>query len=320
MVVPHPENLLEQAQDYSMTYRLKGQESIPRGIKRIAQEQREKAIVELTDTDKLGIDEAVHQARKRLKKIRAVLRLVRNHLQSETYKQENTHLRDLGRSLANLRDRKVLIETLDNLTTHFADTVTPMTFTDIRRELQVDYHREYQRVLDEDIIISVQNQLKDAENAINNWEITSSNWSTVDKSLKRVYKRGYKSLHRSMSEPSAENLHEWRKRVKYLRYQLRILRPIWSEIIEEWVDQTHDLSDYLGEDHDLAILKKFILNNSERFDIEKNLETLTALIDRRRGELQLSAIFLGQRIYTEKPTIFIERLGNYWQIWREETQ
>ena len=299
-----------------MSYRLEAQESISQGIKRIAIEQIEKAIDELSVTDELGIDEAVHQARKRLKKVRAVIRLVRDRLGKETYQQENTRFRDLGRTLANLRDSRVQIETLDNLTEHFADTVEAEAFTDIRRELRVDYRREYQSILEQNIAVSLKKKLKDTIADIDNWVIEADDWSAVDSSLKRVYKRGYKALDKAISQPTLENLHDWRKRVKYLRYQLRILRPIWYEVIGEWIEQTHDLSDYLGEDHDLALLKKLVSTQPERFDRENTKDTLIALIDRRQEELQSAAILLGKKIYTEKPKKFVNRLGNYWQVWQ----
>jgi CHAD domain-containing protein len=290
-------------------------EPISIGIKRIATKQVEKAIKELSATDELGVDEVVHQARKRLKKTRAVIRLVRDTLGSTTYKQENARFRDLGNNLAGLRDSKVQIETLDNLIAHFSD-IAPETFTDTRRELRVDYRREYQRVLDEDVITLVRDRLKDAREAIASWTIDADDWSAIAPSLKRVYKRGYKALHLASSEPTAENLHDWRKRVKYLRYQLRILSPIWSGMMAQWIEQTHDLSDYLGEDHDLAVLTEFISSQPARFDRDK-IETLIALCDRRQIELQLAAIRLGKRIYTEKPKAFVSRLGNYWHIWQE---
>ena len=303
-----------------MTFRLKPNESLPTSIKRIAQEQNTKAIAELSTTDELGIDEAVHQARKRLKKIRAVIRLVRDSLGSGVYKRENAHFRDLGRKLANLRDSKVQIETLDNLIAHFANIIAPEPIKNLHRKLRVDYRREYQRVIDEGVVISVKNQLKDAQTEIDRWAIESDDWSAIAKSLKRVYKRGYKGLDRALYEPTAENLHQWRKRVKYLRYQLKILRPIWSEMMTEWVDRTHELTDYLGEDHDLAVLHKFVQTQPERFDGENTLEILTDLCDRRRTELQSAAIFLGKKIYTEKPQDFVNRLGNYWQISKAETK
>ena len=299
-----------------MTYKLKAHESVSKGVKRIATEQIEKAISELPTTDELGVDEAVHQVRKRLKKTRAVVRLVRNSLGKKSYKRENARFRDLGRNLANLRDGKVQIESLDNLATHFKD-IAPETFTDMRRELEVDYRQEYQQVLNEGILISVKNQLKDAKDAIADWTIKANDWSAIDKSLQRVYKQGCKGLDQSRSKPTAENLHEWRKQVKYLRYQLKILSQIWSEIMTEWVDQTHDLSDYLGKDHDLAVLKELVSTQPERYR-QDTLESLTALIDRRRQELQSAAIFLGKRIYTEKPKDFTARLGNYWQVWQTE--
>ena len=301
-----------------MAYRLKASESVSKGIKRIAKEQIDKAISDLSVTDEISVDRAVHQARKRLKKTRAVVRLVRDRIGKDLYKQENARYRDLGRKLANLRDAKVQIGTLDNLTARFRNAIAEDAFKDIRRELQIDYRREYQRVLDEGTIVSVKNELKDAKMQIDDWKIKSSDWKAVDKSLKRVYKRGYKGLNTAMSEPTAENLHDWRKRVKYLRYHLSILRPIWSEIIEEWVDRTHDLSDCLGEDHDLAVLQEFVSNQPERFNRQNTLKSLNALIDRRGEELQPQAIFIGRRIYTEKDKTFVKRLNNYWQIWQEE--
>ena len=301
-----------------MPYRLKANESVSKGIKRIVNEQIEKAVDELAATEELGVDEAVHKARQRLKKIRAVVRLVRDRLGKKVYRRENARFRDLGRSLANLRDGQVRIATLDNLTAHFADTVESDAFTGIRHELGVDYRREYQSILDKGTIISVRNQLKDLKDEVNDWKIGSNNWSAVDSSLKRVYQRGDRALDKARSKPTVENLHDWRKRVKYLRYQLQILRPIWFEMTEEWIDRTHDLSDYLGEDHDLAVLKELVLSQPKRFDRQNTLSTLTALIDRRREELQFSAMFLGRRIYTEKPRNFVDRLGNYWQIWQLE--
>lgn len=59
-----------------MSYHLEIGESIEKGIKRIAHEQLDSAIDELTD-DKLDPHDVVHQVRKRCKKLRGLLRLVR---------------------------------------------------------------------------------------------------------------------------------------------------------------------------------------------------------------------------------------------------
>ena len=144
-----------------MAYRLEAGESVSKGIKRIATEQITKAIADLSAADETSIDVSVHQARKRLKKTRAVVRLVRDRIGKDLYKQENARYRDIGRKLANLRDARVKIVTLDKLNALFADETC--NFADISQELQNNYHREYQRVLDEGIIVSVKNELKDAK-------------------------------------------------------------------------------------------------------------------------------------------------------------
>ncbi|NIR50351.1 hypothetical protein GWO43_17745 [candidate division KSB1 bacterium] len=62
-----------------MSYRLDDQETLPDGITRIATEQVGRALGQLT-TGVDDRDEAVHDARKCLKKVRAVLRLVRDEI------------------------------------------------------------------------------------------------------------------------------------------------------------------------------------------------------------------------------------------------
>lgn len=301
-----------------MSYQLKRKESLLQGIKRIVIEQTDKAIDELTNAEEIGIGEAVHQVRKRFKKNRAVIRLVRYSLGEKTFERENKYFRDLGRELAGLRDGEVTIETLDNLSTHFSDLVQPESFTNIRRELRVDYRQEYQSTVNNDVLTSVKHELKNVRERVDSWKLKSDRWTAIDRSFKRVYKRGYQDLRQAKAEPTAENLHEWRKRVKYLRYQLKILSPMWSDLIEQWIDLTHDLTDYLGEDHDLAVLKEFVVSQPERFDSQSNKELLISLCDRRQQQLQLAAIDLGEKIYTEKPKRFSNRFGNYWQIWRKQ--
>jgi len=44
------------------------------------------------------------------------------------------------------------------------------------------------------------------------------------------------------------------------------------------------------------------------------------LIEHRRAQLQTEAIFLGERLYAEKPKPFVRRLRRYWRAWRDETR
>jgi len=59
-------------------------------------------------------DEAVHDARKALKRARSGLRLLRP-LDEAAYRRENTRLRNAGRRLSGVRDDKVLLARLAEL-------------------------------------------------------------------------------------------------------------------------------------------------------------------------------------------------------------
>lgn len=304
-----------------MSYQLKPQESVPDGVRRIVLERLEKAIAQLTQDAEENPDEAIHGARKRFKEIRAVVRLVRDELGADVYQQENARFRDVGRQLSSLRDAQVRIETLDDLVKHFEAAIAPDAFRSIHDILEADYQATRKVVLQQkNQLESVVSTLQTAQRHIQNWPLKQEGWSAMGSSLKRVYQRGYQGLNRAGDRPTPENLHEWRKRVKYLWYHTRILKPIWPGTMSELSDQLKDLADALGDDHDLAVLRQFIADQPELFNGEDQLGVLLALINRRQFELQTAARHLGQRIYAESPKKFVARLKSYWQTWQAESQ
>jgi len=131
----------------------------------------------------------------------------------------------------------------------------------------------------------------------------------------RKDRRGRKSLRTVHDDPSPESLHEWRKDTKNLWHQLQMLEPLWPGVIEEWADQAHQLADYLGDDHDLWVLREASKAKSGEFADAADLDALLALIDRRRSQLQDKARLLGARLYEPKPRRLRARIGKYWRLW-----
>lgn len=302
-----------------MAYRLKEPNSLSTDIKRIIGEQIDAATEELTVKIESDRGEAIHDARKRFKKIRAVIRLVRNDLDKKTYRQENICFRDAGRQLSDVRDAEVLSETLTKLEKHFKEYLNLEAFSDLEQLLTENYQKMSDRVFEEgDAVTKVVTDINNAKKRINNWSL-DNDWSVLEGGMKRIYKHGYQDS-RSIfkKQPTIENLHEWRKQVKYLWYHLKIVSPVWSDLLDCWVKQSHQLADYLGDDHDLAVLGQFISERQEQLASNSEIAVLTSLIKRRREQLQSSAKWLGQRIYVEKPKAFVGRLGSYWQIWQQE--
>lgn len=301
-----------------MGYRLEKGEPLPAGLKRIATEQVERALMQLTEMPD-GRDEAVHDARKCFKKVRAVLRLARNEIGPEHYKQENICYRDAGRQLSDVRDSFVIVETLDGLAQHFAGPLDSDAFAGVRQTLVERHESIKEQILDEEqAMANVTKTIRAARQRIANWPIENDDFSALRGGLKRVYKRGRNRMADAYANPQPEHFHEWRKRVKYLWYHVRIFKPLWPDLLKELAGQLHDLSDYLGDDHDLVQLRHAALEQPQMFNAQRDLKALVALIDRRRLELETLAQPLGERIYAETPGAFVDRIQSYWQASQAE--
>jgi CHAD domain-containing protein len=121
-------------------------------------------------------------------------------------------------------------------------------------------------------------------------------------------------LSAAATEGAAECFHEWRKQVKYLRYQLEFLTPVWPELLRELAEQAHQLADDLGDEHDLTVLRERAQAHHDT--LATDLGILLALIDGRRLELRAEAVRRGRQLYEEKPRVFAIRLRGYWDNWR----
>jgi CHAD domain-containing protein len=293
----------------SRTYRLRLREPLGYGVRRVARGRLDTAVERLRDAD-LDEIEAVHEARKDLKKLRSALRLVRPVLGDHIYRRENERYRDAARRLSNVRDAQALAETVAALEDRFADEPPPGGWKPIAQALaradgadpaEVDRRREQAAA-----------EIESGRRELETLSLPGDGFEVVGSGLRRAYSRGRKRFAEAAGDPTDERLHEWRKRVKDLWYHLRLLRAAWRKVLEPLADQAHELADRLGDDHDLVVLRER-LDQTEIALTAEQREYLDDLIARRRRELQAEAFALGERLYAEKPKHFARRLGAYWE-------
>lgn len=297
-----------------MSYRFDANESPSEAVRRIALEQLDEALAHTNA--KARLDDAVHDIRVSFKKLRALIRLIRNELGDKQYKRENTFYRDLNRGLSDVRDTATLTEILDKLTEHFADELADGVFDSIRKTLKRATSKR--QVEKKKALVAARRKIHACSQRVKRWSLKAKDFSAVGDGLAQIYSRGRKGFHKAQSATSVESLHEWRKEVKYLWYQVTLLRPVWSKPLKGFAKQIKQLVDRLSDDHDLAILRERVVSEADLFEDRTEREALVALIDRRRVELESDAWTLGQRIYAEKPKAFHTRFHEYWRAWQSE--
>lgn len=294
-----------------MSYTINPKQTVPHEVRRIAAEKLDAVIAYLEDVDS-DPNECIHEARKALKELRAAVRLVRDEVGRSTYKRENVSYRDAGRALSGARDAFVQIETVQALRKKYSDQLAQDAFKTVEKRLKKRHKAELKEtVRDEDAVEKVLDALHAARARIAEWPVESDDFDAFRDGLKRVYTRGRNEFHHARKKPTTENLHEWRKRAKYLRYHVDMLQKVWPNVMEELEETLHDLTDVLGDDHDLAVLRQLLVDQPDLCE-EETQQLILGLIDQRRAELQKVAWPLGQRIYAEKPKAFVKRMATYW--------
>lgn len=244
----------------------------------------------------------IHGARKQLKRARATLRLLRPSMDDDWYRRENVAARDAARPLSIARDQEVINETLDGLLERFGPAASRLHPAQLRQSLHKG-HRHSGHEASAKQLNQIKAALKRSTKRVQAWQLESEGWDCIANGLRATYRRARHALRRARVERATDDLHEWRKQTKYLWHQLQILTPLAPGPVGELADEFHHLADYLGAEHDLAVLRGRLTG------------PVTDLIERRREELQDKAFALGERLYTDKPKVFIHELQKHWASW-----
>jgi CHAD domain-containing protein len=287
------------------------QEGLSEGFRRIFAEGFAAALQAVDAPRPSQRGAAVHESRKRLKELRAALRLVRPALGQALFDQENAALRDLGRPLSDVRDAQVMLDALAKLKDHFNEELSSDAFAAVRRALAKRRQKIVRQTVDEAGALANSAQaLGAAQRRAADWPLGQLSWGIVVDGLGQIYRQGRSAM--AAAHAGDDNaLHEWRKRVKDLRYQLTILQPLWPAVLCAMADAAHTLGDRLGDDHDLAVLNGLLSGELHDAAPKHDRQALAALIARRRQTLQKHARQFGQRLFAEKPKEFARRIMAY---------
>jgi CHAD domain-containing protein len=299
----------ERAQRRRARYRLHPDEGASEGIRRVARGQLELASNRLTHSGRKEMGEAVHEARKSLKRLRAVVRLARRPLGDDVYRQENRTFRDAGRELSDVRDAQVIRETLDELTARYGDELPKGAFRGLRDALDAEAQAAHERVRDDTAATGqLFATLDAARTRVATWPLPENgDGSILVPGFHRIYRRGRRALRAARKDPSTENLHELRKRAKDLWHAAQVLRPADPKRLKPLGRRAHALSDRLGDDHDLAVLLDAARERAVAL-APGELALLRALVDRRRARSRGDALARGRRVYARKPRAWARRL------------
>ena len=284
-------------------------------IRRVARERLSEAVWLLDgvhDADALEIERAVHDVRKRCKEVRATARLVRSAL-GDDFDDFNSTVRSAADELAPIRDAHAVLATFDDL------RVTAGRTDDDR----LDAVSEAQRAVADTATGGVRSSdprirrarrlLAAARKQVKRWDIPDDHLVLVD-GLDTSYRRGRRALRRVSASPTDRGVHEWRKAVKQLWYQTRLIEASAPSVLEPFVSTLDSLAEALGDDHDLSVLVDRLRNDRDRYGGKQSVKQARRLARTQQDDLRRRAFRLAATVYAEQPRAFSRRVQTYWEL------
>jgi CHAD domain-containing protein len=250
-----------------------------------------------------------------MKRIRAILRMIRDEIGYSSYYRENTFYRDLSRKLSDIRNFKVLSESIKMLQQDLSNTIPQEVFVSLDEELgrQRDMVKGGKAGLSQ-FLKEVAGEVEMARNRINDFPIRHNDFRAFEGGLLRIYSQGKKFLMEAKQDPSPVLLHDLRKRLKYFWYQVEILHPIFPGPMKAYASTLEAIGENLGIYNDLQVLQEF-LGESNIIPDQKIIETLQEACLARQAMLLYNILPLADIAYSEKPAAMVKRLGSYWKIY-----
>ncbi|MGE0502771.1 MAG: CHAD domain-containing protein [Rhizobiaceae bacterium] len=259
-------------------------------------------IGEALDLARTEPSEGVHEARRRFKRIRAVLGLLRA-ANEDFFIVENARYRDLSRTLAPAREAAALVETLDRLAEDEPEAAEALS--GLREQLTARRPKGG----DARLVVALDN----ARAWCDAGAVAASRFSpaldapgdadVVAAGVARPLRRASRALARLRRHATAEDFHDMRKAVKAHAAHVSVLADLWPGGAKERRKHAGRLSDRLGELNDVHVLRHLVMTRSEPPGGLAGAAWLTKLLARAEKANAREALAIARKLFDQKPRI-----------------
>lgn len=284
-----------------MAYRIRPAKPFTAEFRSVAEGQLSHAIRLLQEQPK-GPHEAVHDARKRFKRVRALYRLIQPDAK-DFRRQENARIRDMAQTLSAVRDATALVENVNYLADHAGSpeetaalAVASRALTERRDRIASEEHDLPAKMA------AAANTCHEAIAALEELDLDDDPRKTakrLGKAWKKQRLRAHAALIACEAHADAEVYHELRKCSQTYWMHLSLLNEIWSSAMFAKQTQAKELVDLLGHEHDLSVLTALVNENPELFGNGDTLALVLGAIIARQQTLRQEALERAQEVFAD---------------------
>ena len=296
-----------------MSYRFKLNETVAAGASRIALEQIEIAEARLTSREDTAA--AIHDARRCLKRLRALLRLIRPALAETIFRREANRLAGIGRLLADARDRHVLEQTLAKIDTRFG-TLPKSVGAKLTKLMANGGGARGTRASAQERRQALEG-LDAARKFFARIGRREIGFEHLAAGVERSYRKARRTFRKAYENGTDEAFHEWRKTVQQHWRHMQLISRAWPDVLSGRAGEAKELSRLLGDDHDIHVLLILTADRGKSVLSAGEIDALTAMCRSVQGELRQQAKPRGARLFAEPASNLRERMILYWSAARD---
>lgn len=244
-------------------------------------------------SDKAERDKAVHEARRSFKRLRALLRLGSPGMEP-AFAKENRRLRDAGRLLAPAREAAVLLDSFDRFAEAHGQDLDPAHLAALRSRLA---RKAESPAADgaavEKHVDKVLGLLERAEKNLGRLDWPADP-AELHRGLRKANARLTAAFRAARGSGDAEDLHEWRKRLKDQSSHIELFREVMPSALKPARKSAKEIAQILGDEHDLCLLAAKLRDGRCPSKMRDTRDALVERIEARRAKMRQKAFRLGE--------------------------
>ncbi|CAH2398784.1 CHAD domain-containing protein [Mesorhizobium ventifaucium] len=285
-----------------MSYRIDPRLPLTGEVRRILAEEIGKALVHL-DAAHDRPEQALHKCRRRLKKVRALLRLVRPG--NETFcSTENQCYREVAALLAEPREAAALVETIDRLAKNFPEQSAGGGLDVVRDTLVARQHALHGGAGLRAAIVAATAACQEGISRIDMLALPDQPEQAADvlaEGARITLRRARKALDKAGSRGEANDFHDLRKAAKTHGMHLSLLGRLWPTPIKARRKAVDELGEQLGELHDVFVLRALLDADDRPLGSPQETRLLSKLLKRSEKSLKKTCLAAAADLFGDSP-------------------
>ena len=227
-------------------------------------------------------------------------------------------LRAINRRLSALRDADVMLETLRTLRTRDRGILTAPCFARVQRRLSSHRSSVMEAARQKETWRRVGQSVRKIREDAKDWKPEHPQFGSLAASIRLAHQRGRAAMARATKRRRASDFHEWRKQVKALWYELRLVEGAGPRIRRD-VAALHRAETWLGNEHDVVVLCDELSKDAPQGDSRIDLDRIRLVGDRHQWALRTKALASTARIYARASGEYATSVRREWKEWQFRT-